>query len=63
MEPDGKKYVKYQVIGPHDVAVPTHFFKIFVGEREDSTFDMEAYVMPNAPIDDSVPLKAFQVSI
>ncbi|GFQ75794.1 endonuclease G, mitochondrial, partial [Trichonephila clavata] len=60
MEPDGKKYVKYQVIGPHDVAVPTHFFKVVVGER-DAQFDMEAYVMPNAPIDDKVPLKAFMV--
>ncbi|GFU24923.1 endonuclease G, mitochondrial [Nephila pilipes] len=60
-EPDGKKYIKYQVIGPHDVAVPTHFFKVVVGERENAQFDMEAYVMPNAPIDENVPLKAFRV--
>ncbi|CAL1272932.1 unnamed protein product [Larinioides sclopetarius] len=61
IEPDGKKYIKYQVIGPHDVAVPTHFFKIILGEAENSMYDMEAYVMPNAPIDDKVPLKAFLV--
>ncbi|GBM31948.1 hypothetical protein AVEN_217411-1, partial [Araneus ventricosus] len=59
IEPDGKKYVKYQVIGLQDVAVPTHFFKIVLAERENSMFDMEAYIMPNAPIDDQVPLKAF----
>ncbi|GFY73134.1 endonuclease G, mitochondrial [Trichonephila inaurata madagascariensis] len=63
LQPDGKKYVIYQVIGPHDVAVPTHFFKVAVGEKENDEFDMEAYVMPNAPIDRGVPLKAFAVSI
>ena len=32
MEEDGKMYVKYQVIGQNNVAVPTHFFKVIVGE-------------------------------
>ena len=27
-EPDGKMYVKYQVIGRNQVSVPTHFFKV-----------------------------------
>lgn len=27
-EADGKLYVRYQVIGPNHVAVPTHFFKV-----------------------------------
>lgn len=62
-ESDGKKYVKYEVIGANNVAVPTHFFKVIVGETERNEFDLEAYVMPNAPIDDNVPLKAFLVSI
>lgn len=26
--PDGKRYVRYEVIGGSDVAVPTHFFKV-----------------------------------
>ncbi|KAK0179682.1 hypothetical protein PV327_005413 [Microctonus hyperodae] len=60
-EKDGKKYVKYEVIGSNHVAVPTHFFKIVVGETKDSKYEMEAYVMPNAPIDDSIPLTSFQV--
>ena len=29
---DDKNYVKYQVIGTNNVAVPTHFFKVLVGE-------------------------------
>lgn len=55
------KYVQYRVVGPRDVAVPTHFFKVLVGEREDGKLEMDAYVMPNAPIEDNVPLSAFMV--
>lgn len=60
IEPDGKKYVKYEVIGTNHVAVPTHFYKIVVGENADS-LEMEAFVMPNAPIDDNTPLTNFRV--
>ncbi|KAG7209321.1 hypothetical protein KM043_015432 [Ampulex compressa] len=60
-EADGKKYVRYEVIGLNHVAVPTHFYKIIVGETADGKFEMEAFVMPNAPIDDSAPLTNFQV--
>lgn len=62
MESDGKKYVKYEVIGTNHVAVPTHFYKIVVGEKADS-LEMEAFVMPNAPIDDNTPLHNFRASI
>ncbi|CAL7947163.1 unnamed protein product [Xylocopa violacea] len=58
---DGKKYVRYEVIGLNHVAVPTHFYKIVVGETYDSQLEMEAFVMPNAPIDDNAPLTNFQV--
>lgn len=61
MEPDGKKYIKYQVIGKNNVAVPTHFFKVIVFETENREFDLETYVMPNAVIDEHVPLKSFLV--
>lgn len=60
-EADGKTYVKYEVIGPNTVAVPTHFFKVVVGETEDEKLEMEAYVMPNQQIDDNTPLSVFQV--
>ena len=53
--------MKYEVIGANHVAVPTHFYKIVVGETQDSKFEMEAFVMPNAPIDDNTPLTNFQV--
>ncbi|KAJ8973577.1 hypothetical protein NQ317_001603 [Molorchus minor] len=60
-EADGKNYVKYEVIGANHVAVPTHFFKVVVGETSDQKLEMEAYVMPNQIIDDNVPLSSFQV--
>lgn len=61
VESDGRKYVRYEVIGANHVAVPTHFYKIVVGETYDSKLEMEAFVMPNAPIDDNTPLTNFQV--
>nr|CAI5829494.1 unnamed protein product [Callosobruchus analis] len=60
-ESDGKNYVKYEVIGANHVAVPTHFYKVIVGETKDGKLEMEAFVMPNQVIDSSVPLSSFQV--
>ena len=61
-ESDGKNYVKYQVIGSNNVAVPTHFFKILVGETADLTLELEAYVLPNKAIPDDTALASFMVS-
>ncbi|XP_075985288.1 endonuclease G, mitochondrial [Anticarsia gemmatalis] len=60
-EADGKSYVRYQVIGANTVAVPTHFYKVVVGEAPDGTLDMEAYVMPNQRIPDETPVSSFMV--
>lgn len=62
-EANGKKYVRYEVIGANHVAVPTHFYKVVVGETKDGKLEMEAFVMPNAPIDDNTPLTNFQVKL
>lgn len=61
-EADGKSYVRYQVIGNNNVAVPTHFYKMIVGESADGGLELESYVMPNQVIDDKTPLTVFQVS-
>lgn len=62
VESNGKTYIKYEVIGSSHVAVPTHFYKIIVGQHSDGKLEMEAYVMPNAKIDDNTPLNMFQVN-
>lgn len=54
--------MKYQVIGANHVAVPTHFYKVIVGETVDGKLDMKSYVMPNQAISNDVPLTNFHVS-
>ena len=61
-EEDGKRYVKYQVIGRNNVAVPTHFFKVILIENNSGNFEILSYVLPNLPIKD-VPLKTFLVPV
>lgn len=63
--PDDKWRVTYEVIGlPPNVAVPTHFFKLVVGERTGSEdLAVAAFVLPNAPIDNAVALTLFQVPV
>merc|ERR1712098_629694 len=60
---DGKMYVKYEVIGKNHVSVPTHFFKVIVGETENQQLELESYVLPNQTIPDSTPLENFQVPV
>lgn len=60
-EEDGKLYVKYQVLGPNHVSVPTHFFKVVVCETQSGDFELESFLLPNAVIDDSTPLSTFLV--
>ncbi|RWS20888.1 Endonuclease G-like protein [Leptotrombidium deliense] len=60
---NGKKYVRYEVIGKNHVAVPTHFFKVLLVESEPNVYELECYVMQNKPLDDNVPLQAYQVPL
>lgn len=60
-ESDGKLYVKYEVIGEKNVAVPTHFFKVIVCEAGDGRLTMESYVMPNQVIANDTSLESFRV--
>lgn len=53
----GKRYMKYQVIGKNDVAVPTHLYKLIqAGEGR------VAYIIPNQEIELS-DLHDFVVSV
>jgi endonuclease G, mitochondrial len=57
---DGTRWVKYQVIGNGDVAVPTHFFKVIYLESSKESF---AYILPNEPIDRDTPLESFKTTV
>ena len=60
---NGKMYVKHEVIGKNNVAVPTHFFKVILYQKEPNSglFQMECFLMPNADISASQPLKDFRI--
>lgn len=60
---DGKRYVKYQVIGKNDVAVPTHFFKVLMTNERNGQLQTVAYILPNEPIPSSTQLEVFQTTI
>jgi endonuclease G, mitochondrial len=60
-DPNGKLYVKYEVIGSNHVAVPTHFFKVVVCETQDGKLEMESFVMANEKISDDIPIESFRV--
>lgn len=62
-ESDGKLYVKYQVIGKNNVAVPTHIFKVVILEKNSGEIELQSYVMPNLPVLDNIPLERFLVPI
>ena len=59
-EKNGKKYIKYEVIGDNNVAVPTHFFKLIFYP---SGKEPEAYVVPNEPIEFDTDMAIFIESI
>ncbi|KAK6462908.1 mitochondrial nuclease [Scheffersomyces coipomensis] len=63
---DGKYRISYEVIGsPPNIAVPTHFFKLIVGEnkQDDGKISVGAFVLPNEKISNDLSLTIFQVPI
>ena len=63
LEENGKKYVKYQVIGENNVAVPTHFFKVALFEVSPGKYELESYILPNTVIEDTVEISKFHVPL
>ena len=59
---NGKRFVRYEVIGKNDVAVPTHLYKIILGRKGDR-LDLASFVVPNRPIDIKRPLTEFRVPL
>jgi endonuclease G, mitochondrial len=59
----GVRFVKYRVVGPNDVAVPSHFFKVVILENEEGKKEMVAYVLPNYEIPLDFPLDNFRTSV
>ncbi|EFC46260.1 predicted protein, partial [Naegleria gruberi] len=59
-----KKFVRYEVIGDNNVAVPTHLYRILVGEKKsENKFFIQAFMIPNKPIPKSKPITDFIVPV
>ena len=63
IEENGRRFVKYEVIGPNDVSVPTHFFKVISFEDRQGRKETQAFIMPNEGIPENASLDSFRVSI
>ena len=62
--PKKKRTVRYDVIGEHGVAVPTHLFKVVLAEGgRGGARRLSAFVLPNAPLQDMPELQAFTVPV
>ena len=60
---DGKRYIKYQVIGDNDVAVPTHFFKVLHLEKSSGKIETQTFIVPNEPVAADSSIDSFRVTI
>ena len=49
----GQKEVTYSLVGAHDVAVPTHLFKVILSEGSDGSVYTAAFLVPNSPCDEA----------
>eukprot|EP01133_Synstelium_polycarpum_P013329 gene13329-15672_t len=60
-----RRYVKHEVIGENNVAVPTHLFKVILTEPQEAGGKMllGAFVIPNEPIPSDATLMDYQVSL
>lgn len=58
------KIVRYEVIGDSGIAVPTHLFKVILGERNNRMPYMAGFIVPNKrPKNISTPIWKYQVPV
>ncbi|KAL9965604.1 hypothetical protein ACROYT_G029429 [Oculina patagonica] len=62
-EADNQLYVKYKLIGKNRIAVPTHYFKVILGETRNNQLEMQSFILPNQPINEKTPLHMFHVPV
>jgi len=60
---DGKRYVRYQVIGKNEVAVPTHFFLLLFVQLPTNKLLNKAFIVPNKAIDPKTYFRKYSATI
>ena len=51
--------IYFQVIGPNEVAVPTHFYKVILVEKDDEPLALGTFVVPNKQLSPETQLTEF----
>lgn len=62
-EADGNEYIKYRVIGPNHVAVPTHFYKVVLVEKASGEYETKGFIIPNREIKIDTSLSHYLASV
>lgn len=62
-EEGGKKFVRFQVIGKNQVAVPSHFFKVMVREKGPHDVEVQAFIVPHRPMNGDIRYSDYLVSV
>lgn len=59
----GKRFVRYQVIGKNEVAVPTHFFLLLFVTLPSNKLLNKAFIIPNKSLDPKTSFKRYSASM
>ncbi len=62
LDPNGNRYVRYQVIGKRAVAVPTHFAKAIFAKSQEG-IEVFVYLLPNREIGVAKPLEEYRTNL
>ncbi|MHC4409534.1 MAG: DNA/RNA non-specific endonuclease [Planctomycetota bacterium] len=62
LAPEKERSVTYELIGPRNVAVPTHFYKVLLREK-DKERSMVGFLVPHAPTPAGTDLSTYIVPI
>ena len=61
--PDGRRFVRYQVLGDGQVPVPTHYYKaVLAFNRTTNEYYSEYFLLKNENTPDYIPLSTFLVT-
>lgn len=62
-EENGRRYVKYEVLGENNLCVPTHFFKVITFEDLQGRKETQAFILPNEAIPQNMPMDRFKTTV
>jgi endonuclease G len=62
LAPEKERHVTYELIGPRNIAVPTHFYKVLLREK-DKKRTMVGFLVPHVPTPAATDLSGYIVPV